>query len=191
MKKNLRIKAYEAIKNKIVHFALRPGDKVFENDIAKSLKMSRTPVREALLMLEKEGLVICDPRIGYMVNKLTVNEIEEYLSLRETLELFAAPMILDRITASDIEALKDNIDKALSYAEEQDFQKISNCESKFHEILYRATKSSIFFHTISSLIDRFSWLRAISLRAPGGVEDSIAGHRKIIKALEDKDFEGA
>jgi len=188
MKKSLRVRAYENIRNKIVLFQLKPGDRILEKDIASSLKMSRTPVREALLMLESEGLVTCHNSLGYIIRKLTTIEVEEYLSLRKTLELFAAPMVMERITPSEIKSLEKNLNKAEAYTKKKDFHNIVRCESEFHEIIYRSARSNIFFDTISGLIDKFQWLRAISLKAPGGVANSINGHKAMYKAIMDKDL---
>lgn len=188
MKKNLRVKAYEHIRKRIVFFELRPGDKIFENDIAQILKISRTPVREALLMLENEGLVICDNRLGYIVKRLSSTEVEEYLALRETLELFAAPMVIERIAPPEIKSLEKNLMKAERYVKKNDFYNVVKCESEFHEIIYKSTRSVIFFKTISGLIDKFEWLRSISLRAPGGFENSINGHKEIFEAIMNKDL---
>ena len=188
MKQSLRLKAYEFIRNSIVLFELKPGDKIFEKDIALNLKMSRTPVREALLMLENEGLVRCQDRLGYIVGKLSYSEVEEYLSLRESLEFFAAPMIIKRITPSEIKSLKKNLRETELYAKRNDFRNIVRSENEFHEILYKSVKSNIFFKTISGLIEKFQWLRAISLRAPGGVHDSLDGHKAMLRAITNRDL---
>ena len=188
MKKSLRAKAYENIRKKIVCFQLKPGYKILEKDIASSLKVSRTPVREALLMLENEGLVTCHNSLGYIIRKLTTIEVEEYLSLRKTLELFAAPMVMERITPSEIKSLKNNLNRAEAYIKKNDFYNIVRCESEFHEIIYKSARSTIFFDTISGLIDKFQWLRAISLKAPGGVANSISGHRAMYKAIMNRDL---
>jgi DNA-binding GntR family transcriptional regulator len=188
MKQSLRVEAYENIRDRIVFFQLKPGDKIFEKDIASSLKTSRTPVREALLMLENEGLVICDNRLGYVVKKLTTTEVKEYLSLREILELFAAPTVIKSITPTEIKSLEKNLNRMEASIKKDDFHNIVKCESEFHEILYKSTRSAIFFKTISSLIDKFQWLRGISLKAPGGIEDSLAGQKAMLKAIKSKDL---
>ncbi len=188
MKQNLRVKAYEHIRKRIVFFELRPGDKIFESDIAARLKISRTPVREALLMLENEDLVICDNRLGYIVKRLSATDVEEYLALRETLELFAAPMVIKRIAPPEIKSLKNNLMKAERYVKKKDFYNVVKCESEFHEIIYKSTRSAIFYKTISGLIDKFQWLRSISLKAPGGFENSIAGHKAMLEAVVNKDL---
>ena len=191
MKETLRVKAYEHLKNKIIYFDLKPGDKIFEDEIADSLEMSRTPVREALLMLEKEGLIKCDNRLGFIIRKLSYSEVEEYFSIRRAIEVFGAPMIIERITPQEIEALQNNIDEASHYVErhyveKDDFRRIVRYETDFHEILYNSIKSEIFSETIFSLIDKFQWLRAIALKVPGGFQESLNDHKKMLKAVIDK-----
>jgi len=186
-KDTLRVKAYKDIKSKIICLQLKPGEKIFENEIAQDLKISRTPVREALLILENEKLVECDGRLGFVVRKLKTKEIEEYFSIRKAFEAFAAPFIIERITASEIEELKKNITEAQDYLKINDFNNIVRCETKFHEILWRATKSEIFFQIISGLSDKFQWIRAIALSAQGACRESIDDHKKIITLIEKKD----
>jgi DNA-binding GntR family transcriptional regulator len=186
-KDTLRLKAYKEIKAKIISFYLKPGEKIFENEIAKALKISRTPVREALLILEHERLVECDGRIGFIVRKLNAKEIEEYFSIRKLFEAFAVPLIVERITPSEIEALKKNVTEAQTYLKKNDFHNIVQCETKFHEILWRSTKSEVFFQLISGLSDKFQWIRAIALSAQGACRESIDDHKKILSLVEKKD----
>lgn len=186
-KRKLRFDAYQEIKNRIIFLDLKPGEKIFENQIAQSLGTSRTPVREALLVLENERLVECDPRLGYIVKRLTSEEVEEYFSIREVLELFAAPLIIKRITDSEIDALRENVKTAEYYVEKHDLRNIIRYETEFHEILYKSTKSEIFFSTISGLIDKFQLIRAIAMMASGGPEESIDHHRKMLKAIAKRD----
>lgn len=186
-KDTLRFKAYKEIKAKIISLYLKPGEKIFEDEIAKGLKISRTPVREALLLLENEKLVECDGRLGFIVKKLSTKEIEEYFSIRKALEAFATPLIVERITASEIEALKKNVTEAEDYLKRDDFHNIVRCETQFHEILWKSTKSEVFFQIISGLSDKFQWIRAIALSAQGACRESIEDHKKILSLVERKD----
>ena len=186
-KETLRFKAYEKIKAEIICLHLKPGEKIFENKIAKGLKISRTPVREALLILENEKLVECDGSLGFIVKKLNTKEVEEYFSIRKLFESFAAPLIVERITTSEIEALKKNVTEAQSYLKRNDFYNIVQSETKFHEILWKSTKSEVFFQTISGLSDKFQWIRAIALSAQNGCRESIDDHKKILSLVERKD----
>ena len=154
-KTKLRFQAYEQIKNKILLLDLRPGEKIFESEIAKDLKVSRTPVREALLMLENEKLVENDPRLGFIVRRLASNDVEEYFALRTNLELYGVPLIIKRITESEIGALEDNITATEKSLKKNDLKSVVRYESEFHVILYKSTKTEIFYGVISGLTDMF------------------------------------
>ena len=184
MKKNLRHKAYEKIKELILFLDFKPGQKIVENEIAERLKIGRTPVREALLMLENEKLVICGEKKGFAVRNLSISEMKEYFKMRMLMEHFAIPLIVERITLSEIKALEKNITKAV---ESRKLRDIIRYETQFHEILYKATKSEIFIETISALVDKFQWLRAIGLSAEQGARESLNDHRRILDAIVNKD----
>ncbi|MBW2097070.1 MAG: GntR family transcriptional regulator, partial [Deltaproteobacteria bacterium] len=121
-RENLRIKAYKEIKDRILMFELRPGEKIFEKDLAQGLKISRTPVREALLILERERLVECDERLGFIVRRMHAKEIDEFFQIRELLEVYAAPLIIKRILPSEIAALEKNIEKTSNHLEKLDYR---------------------------------------------------------------------
>ena len=187
MKKNLRHKAYEKIKELILFLDLKPGQKIVETEISEKLKIGRTPVREALLMLENERLVVCSEKKGFVVRSLSVNEVKEYFKMRMVMEHFAIPFIIERITPSEIKAIEKNIIKAGKAIESGELREIVRCETQFHEILYGATKSEIFIETISALVDKFQWLRAIGLSAEQSARESLDDHRKILDTIVMKD----
>jgi len=188
--KSLRSKAYEEIKTRILFNDFKPGEKLFESDLAESLKISRTPVREALLILEKDRLVEFDDRLGFMVRRLRPEEIDEYFNIRELLEFYAVPLILDQINPDEIQALEDNIREAESYLERNDLRSIIRCNIEFHEIIWNSPKSNIFFQIITNLSNMFLWYRAIAFIDPKDVENSIADHKELLSAIKAKDIEG-
>ena len=186
MNKSMRHKAYDEIKKRIIFYDLKPGEKVFENDMAKKLKISRTPVREALLMLENEKLIECTDKLGFVVRKLSSNVVSDYFEIRRVIEEFALPLIIERITPSEIKILGRNLADARKAVKAVDMHNVIRHETEFHQILYKSTKSDVFIETISHLVDKFHWLRAIALHAPGGAGESLKDHEKMIRALEEK-----
>jgi DNA-binding GntR family transcriptional regulator len=187
MRKNLRHKAYEKIKEMIIFLDLKPGQKIVETEIAEKLKIGRTPVREALLMLENEKLVVCGKKKGFVVRNLSLSEMKEYFKMRMLMEHFAIPLIIERITPSEIKAIEKNIIKAVEAVEKGKLRDIIRYETKFHDILYKSTQSDIFIETISALVDKFQWLRAIGLSADKGARESLNDHRRIFDAIINKD----
>ena len=182
--KSLRLRAYSLIKDKILILALKPGEKIFEKRIAEYLDTSRTPVREALLLLESEGLVECESGNGYRVRALSGNEVSEFIGIRRALELFAAPLITERITEFELRELSENIRASEEYLSKGDMRNLLRCETEFHLILYKSAHSQIFFRTISSLVDKFQLIRGTVLLSPDAVSISVSHHKMFLAALE-------
>jgi GntR family transcriptional regulator, rspAB operon transcriptional repressor len=188
MNDTLRHKAHQEIKNRIIFFEVMPGERLSDRQLADALDMGRTPVREALLMLEREKLVRCDGKQGYFVRKLTQKEVEDYLSVRAALETYAVPLMIKNVTPLVIEELEENILRSEECAKEANFHDMTACNAEFHNILYRVTNSDVFLEIMSGLDDKFHWLRAIALRAgPGSPEQGLEGHKIIVDALKRKD----
>ena len=188
MRDTLRYKALEAIKNKIFFFETMPGEKLSDKKLASEFCMGRTPVREALLVLERERLVQCHGKQGYFVRKLTRKEVDEYLAVRAGLEVFAVPLIVQNVTHRILEELRDNIEKAKRCVTNGDFRGMIACNSEFHSTIYKTTRSDVFIEVISSLNDKFYWLRAplglaASEASPGIV---LRDHNRIVDAIEEK-----
>ncbi len=185
----LRHKAYRKIKEKIINLELKPGEKIFEVELATLLKTSRTPIREALLMLENEKLVVCDNSMGFIVRRLSRKDVDEYFAVREVIEGFVLSLVVKNIKDKEIQKLRANIEKAGRVIDKgDDIQKIIKCETEFHEIMYRAAKSDVLFETISSLVDKFQWIRGFALSVPGSTFNSLAQHKKILEFVEKRDL---
>jgi DNA-binding GntR family transcriptional regulator len=183
-----RFTAYKAIKDRIINLELKPGEKILETEIAANLNVSRTPVREALLMLENEKLVECGGSTGFIVRKFTAKEVEEYFAVRRVIEEFVMSLVLERITEDELNAVKENVRQAEEWLAAKDIRNVVRCETEFHELLYKAAKSEVLFETISALTDKFKWLRAIALNAPGGAAQSVEQHKKVLAAIEKRDW---
>ncbi|MDD5008146.1 MAG: GntR family transcriptional regulator [Syntrophorhabdaceae bacterium] len=189
MSNNLRHQAHQIIKDKIISFKLKPGDEIREGSIAKELSMGRTPVREALLMLEHEKLIECRSNLGYVVKKLTRKEAEDYYALREALELFAAPLIIERITPEAVAELGAILAQSERRAKENDIQGVAECNTEFHKLLYKATDSEAFVELIFQLIDKIRWLLAMAVASQKGPAEALEDHGRIVSVIKKRDVE--
>jgi DNA-binding GntR family transcriptional regulator len=184
----LRHQAYKLVKEKVINLELKPGDKVSEVELAKSLNESRTPVREALLMLEHEKLIVCDDSMGFLVRRLNKKDVEEYFAIRNVIEEFVIALVVKNITEEEIKGLRSNIEQGEIFIKEGDIRKIIRCETEFHEIMYRAARSDVLIETISPLIDKFQWFRGIALSVPGAATSSLSQHKRMLESLEIRDL---
>jgi DNA-binding GntR family transcriptional regulator len=184
----LRQRAYQEIKNKIIYFELRAGERILESKIAQSLNLGRVPVREALAMLESEKLITKTKGYGYVITKLEDEEIGDFLKIRSSLEHIGAEMLIERITDQEIKKIRKHVEKAKEVYHSGDLKKIIQSDTTFHDLIYRATKSEAYYQTISSLLDKTIMMRAAAMQSKKGREASLHDHQEIYKAIEVRDL---
>jgi DNA-binding GntR family transcriptional regulator len=188
-KKSLKSIAHLKIREMILQRDILWGDRIFENELAKKLGMSRTPVREALLTLENENLIERRDRLGFMVRRPKPDEIKDYFNIRVLLEKYAAPLIIANITEKERKALEKNISQAQAYLTRNDTKNFVLSNSRFHEMLASASNSDIYCRLMSSLNDISVLLRAMSLRNTDSMQSSLEGHKEILTVIQSGDAE--
>jgi GntR family transcriptional regulator, rspAB operon transcriptional repressor len=187
MKETLREKALNEIRRRIIGFEIMPGERLSDKEFAAELGLGRTPVREALLILEREKLVQCKGKSGYFVNKLTKKEVDDYLSIREALEIYSVPMIIRNVTPLILSQLKQNLRKSALNAKKGLVHEIASYNDEFHDALYQATDSVTLVDIMSSLANKFHWLRSMVLTADEqSPQQGLADHQQILEALSRK-----
>ena len=184
---SLRFKAYNAIKDKLINLEIKPGEKIFENELAKTLKVSRTPIREALLMLQHEKLVTCTSGLGFVARRLTVKDVEEYFAIRSIIEEYVMSLVVERISDSELSDLTNNLNETKKNIKKRDIPEILRCETEFHEILYKAAKSEVLLETIQGLADKFHLLRSLIAHLPESPDRSAAEHEAMLNAIKERD----
>jgi len=107
-KNNKKDKAYQVIKRAIISGDLISGEIYNLNDLSEMINVSNTPTREALLLLEFDGLITPMPRTGYLVTPITIRDVFEIFHLRSILEVEAIRLATDHITEEDIKFLEKN-----------------------------------------------------------------------------------
>ncbi len=190
MKKTLKQKAYQIIKNKIMNFELRPGESIRESAVSRDLKLGRMPVREALAMLENENLLVKTAGYGYQIKKLKDSEINDYFKIRCKLESVGVQMLIERATDADISRMKKHIEKAVEIYKGDNIIKMIESDTQFHDMMYQATKSTVLYDTISCLSNQTIIMRAAAMQTQSGRDSSITDHIKIMAAIEERDLEG-
>lgn len=129
---SLKEKAYELIKQKILNYDFEPGSRIMEDELAKEISMSRTPVREAINQLSAEGFINNIPRKGIYFTTVTKKELKDLLEIRIVLESLAIRKCIENITPKGIDMLeKDNEEFREAY-ERSDYKKCNQLDSKFH-----------------------------------------------------------
>jgi len=185
--KFLREQVYKGLKEKILNGTLPPSRRLIEEKIATEMKTSRTPVREAMQKLEKEGLIRKLPRGGFTISSITIEDIEEVFGLRSILEGYAAAVATVKATDDDLKSLEEIVQKQEECRKKDGAeQELIALNTEFHDRLYRAAKSIRLYTIINDLTDFIYRFRAIIFKYPEMVEVSIRDHKEMIALMKNK-----
>jgi DNA-binding GntR family transcriptional regulator len=136
-KKSIREQVYDYLKEEIVNGKIKEGSRIVEEEFAEKLNISRTPIREALRMLELEGLIEAREKGGVTVPKTTKKDVEEVVKIRIALETVIFEELFERVTEKDIEKLEENVAKADAIVnDEKKSLEVFRYFSEFNKILY-------------------------------------------------------
>jgi len=187
---SIREQVYKRVSELIISGRLAPSERIAENKLANQLGVSRTPVREALHILELEGFLEAIPRVGYKVKEILWEEVEEICEIRKVNETLAARWALERITPEELRTLKSNLDAAQHEVKGGSTKRFIEQDADFHEIIIRASGSQQLIEICQILRRHMRRYRIESLTAPESIMRAIESHRNILKGLETRDAEG-
>jgi DNA-binding GntR family transcriptional regulator len=179
----LQEQAYQYIKSKIVNLGFKPGEYITDLQIAENLDISRTPVREAFRILEREGLLIYEPKRGWKVYSLTLNDISEIFEIKINLEgLLArkAAACTDEILS---EKLKDTILAMRKAADPEDVESWVNLDQDLHRLIFMMADNQRAMNYIENLNDQWNRLRVGFSARTGRISRSIVEHEKMVDAI--------
>ena len=183
IKSTLKTRAYRELKAMILDGRLKPGQKLAERDLGAALKVSRTPVREALNLLAQEGLVEARPQRGHVVSAADAKTAEDLYDLREVLELEAIRLAMRRMQASDLAAFEKLAKKLARYDGKPTQSEAELREAQtLHELIARASRNELLLEMLTRLWDRlqlFVWIDSLTDEAAR----TRAEHADIIAAI--------
>ncbi len=162
-----------------------PGDRLREEDVAKRLNLSRTPVREALRRLENNGIVEHRPRIGAVIRKLSHTEIVELYEMRIVLERTAADMAAQHGSEAEFDAL-DDMNTRISLMEETPTLGAA-INQDFHETLYLAARNRFLIAAAKAINNALILLGPTTYTDPDRIRIVVAEHGDLISALRQRD----
>lgn len=184
--------AYEAIRERILSGEFRPGQALSELALAESFRASRTPVREALMRLEEEGLIEIVPRRGPTVRLLAPQEMYEILLVREALESLAARIAASRISLAQVRQLRTEWEELRDTLSDDLLETIDQKSREFHVVVTEASEHRMIAQLLASIRGRVEVSRRLYLKPTGKVtleraRRSCKEHLQIIDALEARD----
>ena len=181
--------AYKILHDRILSGELKPGQKMREVELAESLGVSRTPVREAFHRLKSDGLLTQEPNKGAVVRQLDYQSVSELYKIREVLEGTAAALAAKHMSQIELKALYDLLD--LQDAAKSDTVEASRLNKIFHRTLCQSARNRYLMDMIGGLDLSMALLGRSTLGLAARQSEAIEEHRAILDAIAAGDEDGA
>lgn len=183
-RKSIQTLVYEELKRNIMSMKLEPGQTMSTQEISTKLNVSRTPVREAFLRLQSEGLVEMIPQRETMVSKISLKRVEQEKFIRECLEMGVIRKFMDKSGCEVEENMAELIQLQKKCGEEKDFVGFLEADDQFHKVLFDVTGQEMAWETIASRNGHYNRLRILYVQRDTAMQESIEQHHKIATLLE-------
>ncbi|MGI5888982.1 MAG: GntR family transcriptional regulator [Oscillospiraceae bacterium] len=187
---SLSDQVFERLENDILQGVYTRGEELVEQKICERLSVSRTPVREALRMLEQENLVENTGK-GIFVLGITSEDALMMYEIRKRIEGMAAAGCARNLDKKDIDDLSEIVDLQEFYAGKGDSEKVKEMDSKFHEEIYSGCGSAVLKDTLTTLHRKLQKFRKRSVEDATRAKNSILEHRQVVEAIATGDPEKA
>lgn len=187
----LREMVYEELKMQILTGAIVPGTRMMEVELAQEMGVSRTPIREAIRKLEKEGLVTIEPRRGAYASQISTSDMVEILEVRQNMEGLAAFFAASRMQPEKMEELKEASSKYNDAVTSGDIENMIKYDTKFHRIIVESCNNKILLQMIEQLQELVLRFRYIYYDNFKRAEHMPEEHAMIMNTIASKDAEAA
>ncbi len=187
----LREMVYEELKMQILTGAIVPGTRMMEVELAKEIGVSRTPIREAIRKLEKEGLVTIEPRRGAYASQISTEDMVEILEVRQNMEGLAAFFAASRMKPEQLTELKDISEHYNAAVQSGNMEEMIKHDTKFHRIIVESCNNKVLVQMIEQLQElvlRFRYIYYDNFRRAENMPEE---HFEILHAIETGDAEAA
>ena len=182
----LNQKAYRVLKRAIIRGDLTPNSKLILSEIAQSLGVSNTPIREAINKLASEGLVTIIPNKGIIVKEINIDDFQEILQVRAFLDGLIAKLSVEKITDKGIDDMMEITHKMEQYVKEDDRLTYNDLDIKFHDFLLTIAGNNTLKEIYNNLIVHGHRFRLRTLKIPGRMEKSLKEHLEIALKIKER-----
>lgn len=179
----LRDVVFNTLREAILKGELKPGERLMELQLAAKLGVSRTPIREAIRMLEQEGLAVTIPRKGAEVARMTEKDMEDVLEIREALDELAAKIACTRMTEDQLKQLETIKEAFVESTRSHDVKRIAEADVSFHDVIYEATGNPKLVSMLNNLREQIYRYRVEYLKEEKNYPTLIGEHDAIVEAL--------
>lgn len=187
----LRDVVFNTLRQGILKGELMPGERLMEIHLADQLGVSRTPIREAIRMLELEGLVKMVPRKGAQVSNISKDDLKDVLEVRKALDTLAVKLACERIDKEGLARLKLGAINFRDSVNTGDATKIAEADVAFHDEIHRASGNKRLSSMVNNLAERLFRYRLEYIKESTDRTQLINEHDEIVRCIEMGDKEGA
>ena len=181
----------QGLEKKILEGTLKPGERIIEEDLCRTLGVSRSPVREAFRILESEGFVTHEPRKGISVSEISREEAADIYLIRANLESLAIYLAVRKQDPAVLKKLKDCDQEMKKAASQNDVRTYFELNLKFHETFIESCENKRLVQLIKSFEKQVIRYRLEVLSVPDWTRSSLKIHEELIRAFESGDAEKA
>lgn len=189
--KSLEQSVFLKLEEEILNGELNKGESLTENSLSSRLGVSRTPIRAALHHLAEEGLVKIEANRGVTVVGVSETDLVDIYTIRMRLEGLASRAAASNISEEDLSDLRDSVELSEFYIRKRDAEHLKELDTRFHEIIYRASSNPRLDKILSELHRNIRVYRKLSLSVSDRLEKSVEEHREILSAIESGNAEEA
>lgn len=179
----LRDAVFMSLRKAILTGKIKPGERLTEVKLGKILGTSRTPIREAIRLLEQENLVTIIPGSGARVSRMTVSDLQDVMEVRSALEQLSAGLACERITEEEKAELYEAYNAFVRSTQSEDSIMIADADVRFHNLILKAAKNQKLGKILDGLADNIYRYRYEFIREDGHYEDLIREHKELYEAV--------
>lgn len=188
--KTLSQSIYKYIKESIINNKLKANERINEKEIASTFGISTTPVREAVLRLSAEGFVTINSHREALVSEISFNELKEIFQVLAHLDSVASSLPFNNLSPEKIEEIEHLTEEMEKHCNRNSIEKYLDLNVDIHKKIWECIPNK-FLQSVLLYINnhmlRYNYARFQAFQKPGVLEKSIADHKKILKALKEKD----
>jgi DNA-binding GntR family transcriptional regulator len=181
----------ESIKTDIFNGVYKPGDRLYEAQIAKQYGISRSPVREAIRVLINEGLLITDDKSQITVYKPSLEDVLEIYECRIALESAAVSLTAERATREQVHELEKCLEETAQAITNEKIEMIIESNAKFHNLTVQYSGNKRLLNLVESLNSLIYYFRVLNIQGQSRAEIILKGHTEILQAIKERNPEKA
>jgi DNA-binding GntR family transcriptional regulator len=188
-RKSLGQYVYDNLKRAVLRGDIAAGSRIVESRLATTMGISRTPIREAIHKLEREGLVRHNPSVGFFVVGLTQADIDETFGIRSVLESYAAKLAAIKHSPDELEPLEEKIAEYQMHLDREELESLPRINTEFHDLLYGLSRSPRLIKMINDLRDLIYRFREVILEMEDMARASNRDHRLMLESIRQRNAE--